>query len=334
MSQSKLLFKRPCKDSLTYQSKFGASCSEHSNVKCEQLSILGWNQDEINQLLLHCPVTCAVPECSLSVPTYPTAAPTIDIMSRTELDLLRQQWPSTTSSSASRALRSRQLRDACFPNWPSYCQDDPTYVSRMNVGCVAFQMLDNCFMARTVVGFSDAEIDHLIASCPCSCAIPCTASPTPAPMTLPPVGPKFNEAAAIAAVAAKSGDAKQTGSPDTIMVIIMSVGGAVAFFLCCFMCIFFVNRSRGDEESEAGSTEDTSSMHRRRKKGGSGDVDDRSDTSDLSDEFYDENATKTTAKSSWTEDRKKRRQRRKKDNGKKGKGWSLYNIMPDIELCT
>eukprot|EP00562_Extubocellulus_spinifer_P032928 CAMPEP_0178694302 /NCGR_PEP_ID=MMETSP0699-20121125/8176_1 /TAXON_ID=265572 /ORGANISM="Extubocellulus spinifer, Strain CCMP396" /LENGTH=239 /DNA_ID=CAMNT_0020339777 /DNA_START=253 /DNA_END=972 /DNA_ORIENTATION=- len=129
------------------------------------------------------------------------------------------------------------------------------------------------------------------------------------------------------------GDANQTGSPDTIMVIIMSVGGAVAFFLCCFMCIFFVNRSRRDEDSEADSTEDMNTS-RRRKKGGSGDADDRSDTSDLSDEFYDDDATKTTAKSSWAEDRKKRRQRRKKDNGKKGKGWSLSNIMPDMELCT
>jgi len=333
MSPSKLLSKRLCEDSSTYQSKFGASCSEHSNVQCEQLSILGWTQDEINDLLLHCPVACAVPECSLSVPTQPTAAPTMNIMSSTELDLLQQQWPPTMTSSTSRGLRSRQLQNACFPNWPSYCQDDPTYVSRMNVGCAAFQMLDNCFMARTVVSFTDAEVDQLITSCPCSCAIPCTASPTPAPITLPPVGPRFNEAAAIAAVAAKSGDANQTGSPDTIMVIIMSVGGAVAFFLCCFMCIFFVNRSRRDEDSEADSTEDMNTS-RRRKKGGSGDADDRSDTSDLSDEFYDDDATKTTAKSSWAEDRKKRRQRRKKDNGKKGKGWSLSNIMPDMELCT
>jgi hypothetical protein len=346
-----------CEDNPGFRSRFGIPCEEHANVHCEAMQVLGWTQDEVNGLLRNCPSSCKVPECngtSLTVndrspqpptaatplladttasaeldllhhdsttndrsPQLPTAAPTLlaDTMASTELDLLHHDSITNEEQitiDLSRMLRSKQkdaTSKACFPHWPASCQDDPTYMSRMKVGCSAFQVFNNCFEAKTIVAFSDDEVTDLISSCPCTCKMPCTEAPTPAPFTLPPVGPLFNEVAA--ASAAKRGS--EGDSTHTLMTIIVSVGGAVLFFVLSLAFAFLMTRARSKHNRDDSFHAD----------------EDGSDTSDLSDDFRDQDLDDELSLSGGRPERK-----RQKKNRKKRKIEDKTCMMcPDIDLC-
>lgn len=313
-----------CEDNPAFRSRFGITCAEHANVRCEALQVLGWTQDEINDLLHNCPSSCAVADCndttsSISIARSlqpPTAAPTLNtIMTSEELDLLHD---ASTASEAditidtSRALLRKRTEEeddtanACYPKWPATCQDDPTYMSRMSVGCSAFQVFNNCFEAKTIVAFSDDEISELISRCPCTCKIQCTEAPTPAPFTLPPVGPMFNEIAAATAAAQRGSEGDST---DTLMTIIISVGGAVAFFVLSLAIAFVVTRARSKRDSFPEEE------------------DGQSDTSDLSDEFYEQDDESSSGIS-----RQKKKKRKKKQPEEK-KASCMADMCPDIDLC-
>lgn len=318
--------RRRCEDNPNFRSRFGISCAEHSSVRCEALQVLGWTQAEVDALLHNCPSSCAVPECSGSTslaadnhsPQPPTAAPTLNTLAvSAEVDLLHDD--STTSSTSetpitvdtSRALlRKRNGEEdtakACYPKWPLTCQDDPTYMSRMDVGCSAFQVFNNCFEAKTIVAFSDGELSELISRCPCTCKIQCTEAPTPAPFTLPPVGPMFNEVAAATAAAKRGSEGDST---DTLMTIIVSVGGAVAFFVLSLAIAFVVTRARSKQNRSPA------------------DEDGQSDTSDLSDEFYDQDDE------SSSEISRQKKKKRKKKQAEEKKATCMADMCPDIDLC-
>ena len=314
-----------CEDKPGFRSRFGITCAEHANVRCEALQVLGWTQDEVNDLLHNCPSTCAVPDCNDSTSSNaanhflqpPTAAPTLNtIMTSGALDLPHDA--STASEAditieASRTLLRKKKEEeeedtakACYPRWPASCQDDPTYMSRMSVGCSAFQVFNNCFEAKTIVAFSDDEISELISRCPCTCRIQCTEAPTPAPFTLPPVGPMFNEVAAATAAAQRGSEGDST---DTLMTIIISVGGAVAFFVLSLAIAFVVTRARSKRDSFPEEE------------------DGQSDTSDLSDEFYEQDDESSSGIS-----RQKKKKRKKKQPEEK-KASCMADMCPDIDLC-
>ena len=312
-----------CEDNPAFQSRFGITCAEHANVRCEALQVLGWTQDEVNDLLHNCPSSCAVSDCNGTTSSIsnarslqsPTAAPTLNtIMTSGELDLLHDASTAseadvTIAIDTSRALLRKRKEDedtakACHPMWPATCQDDPTYMSRMSVGCSAFQVFSNCFEARTIVAFSDNEISELISRCPCTCKIQCTEAPTPAPFTLPPVGPKFNEVAAVTAAAKRASEGDST---NTLMTIIISVGGAVAFFVLSLAIAFVVTRARSKRDSFPVEE------------------DERSDTSDLSDEFYEKDD-----ESSLGISRQKKKKRKKKQPEEK-KSSCMADVC--VDLC-
>ena len=306
-----------CQDNLDFRNRFGTACEEHTNVRCEELKVLGWTEDEVNSLLHNCPSSCAVPGCNdESPPTtdrfqLPTAAPTLNIMTSAELDLLHEDITSNAHVAVDTSrtlLRPRQsiTAGACYPRWPVTCQDDPTYMSRMNVGCSAFEVFNDCFDAKEVVAFSDDEIFELIGRCPCTCKVQCTEAPTPAPYTLPPVGPMFNEFAAAVAAAKKGSESDKA---DTLMTTIMSVGGAVAFFVFALAIAFVVTRVR--------------SKNNRRM-----DEDDRSDTSELSDEFDDPDDDDDSAGRSEQRGKKRRKKKKAEEAAQKASF-----MCPDIDLC-
>ena len=311
-----------CEDNPGFRSRFGITCAEHANVRCEALQVLGWTQDQINDLLHNCPSSCAVPDCNGATSSTannhflqpPTAAPTLNtIMTSGEFDLLHD---ASTASEAditidtSRALLRKRKEEGdtaktCYPDWPETCQDDPEYMSRMSVGCSAFQVFNNCFEAKTIVAFSDDEISELISRCPCTCRIQCTEAPTPAPFTLPPVGPMFNEVAAATAAAQRGSEGDST---DTLMTIIVSVGGAVAFFVLSLAIAFVVTRARSKRDSFPAEE------------------DGQSDTSDLSDEFYEQDDESSSGIS-------RQKKKRKKKQPEEKKASCMAEMCPDIDLC-
>lgn len=311
-----------CQDNLDFRNSFGTACEEHTNVRCEALKVLGWTQDEVNSLLHNCPSSCAVSGCNdESPPTTnwfqrPTAAPTLNIMTSAEIDLLHEDTTSNVHVAVDTSrtlLRSRQsvTTQACYPRWPATCQDDPTYMSRMNVGCSAFEVFNDCFDAKAVVAFSDDEIFELIGRCPCTCKTQCTEAPTPAPYTLPPVGPMFNEFAAAVAAGKKGSEGDST---DTLMTTIMSVGGAVAFFVFALATAFVVTQVRSKNNHRI-------------------DEDDRSDTSELSDEFddRDDDQDDDDISASRSEQRRGKKKRKKKKAEEAAQKASF--MCPDIDLC-
>ena len=306
-----------CQDNLDFRNRFGTACEEHTNVRCEELKVLGWTEDEVNSLLHNCPSSCAVPGCNdESSPTtnqfqLPTAAPTLNIMTSAELDLLHEDTTSNAHVAVDTSrtlLRPRQsvTTGACYPRWPATCQDDPTYMSRMNVGCSAFEVFNDCFDAKEVVAFSDDEIFELIGRCPCTCKVQCTEAPTPAPYTLPPVGPMFNEFAAAVAAAKKGSESDKA---DTLMTTIMSVGGAVAFFVFALAIAFVVTRVRSKNNQRMVE-------------------DDRSDTSELSDEFDDPDDDDDSAGRSEQRGKKRRKKKKAEEAAQKASF-----MCPDIDLC-
>ena len=312
-----------CQDNLDFRNRFGTACEEHTNVRCEALKVLGWTQDEVNSLLHNCPSSCTVPGCNdESSPTtnwfqFPTAAPTLNTMTSAELDLLHEDTTSNAhvavDTTSRTLLRPRQsvTTKACYPKWPATCQDDPTYMSRMNVGCSAFEVFNDCFDAKAVVAFSDDEIFELIGRCPCTCKTQCTEAPTPAPYTLPPVGPMFNEFAAAVAAAKKGSEGDST---DTLMTIIMSVGGAVAFFVLALAIAFVVTRVRSKNKQRMGE-------------------DDRSDTSELSDEFDDPDDDQDDDDISAGRSEQRRGKKRKKKKKVEEAAQKASFMCPDIDLC-
>ena len=306
-----------CQDNLDFRNRFGTACEEHTNVRCEALKVLGWTEDEVNSLLHNCPSSCAVPGCNdESSPTtnqfqLPTAAPTLNIMTSAELDLLHEDTTSNAHVAVDTSrtlLRPRQsiTAGACYPRWPVTCQDDPTYMSRMNVGCSAFEVFNDCFDAKEVVAFSDDEIFELIGRCPCTCKVQCTEAPTPAPYTLPPVGPMFNEFAAAVAAAKKGSESDKA---DTLMTTIMSVGGAVAFFVFALAIAFVVTRVRSKNNQRMVE-------------------DDRSDTSELSDEFDDPDDDDDSAGRSEQRGKKRRKKKKAEEAAQKASF-----MCTDIDLC-
>ena len=87
-----------------------------------------------------------------------------------------------------RNSRQRQLQRqrSCYPDWPSTCQDDPYYHSKMRVPCWRHTTLDCTEFGH--IGYTEEEILDLIESCPCSCGVECgtfSVSPSASPSAMP-----------------------------------------------------------------------------------------------------------------------------------------------------
>mmetsp|Transcript_35428 Transcript_35428/g.71799 ORF Transcript_35428/g.71799 Transcript_35428/m.71799 type:complete len:103 (-) Transcript_35428:1820-2128(-) len=61
----------------------------------------------------------------------------------------------------------------CGEGWDPSCRDDPSYKTRLGIPCSTIAI--GRFECRrfTLLSMTDAEVQELIDSCPCSCGIEC-----------------------------------------------------------------------------------------------------------------------------------------------------------------
>lgn len=170
-----------CTDDESYRSSLGLSCFQHRHLDCDGLSQHGLiNQEELKGLLASCPVSCNTPLCSNEHTRL------IGEDNRAVTELLP----------ADQVAQRRDQSSSCYPNWPSTCQDDASYINKIGLGCP--QMIVFSCDEMHMIGFSEQETHDLINACPCSCGIMCgtwtgpsapSSTSTFSPTTVPTAGP-------------------------------------------------------------------------------------------------------------------------------------------------
>mmetsp|Transcript_21341 Transcript_21341/g.43868 ORF Transcript_21341/g.43868 Transcript_21341/m.43868 type:complete len:247 (+) Transcript_21341:62-802(+) len=184
-----------CSDDLTYVSKMGAMCVQHASVDCNGFLIMGFNEQEMDELLSACPVSCKVEPCiaqnavserrGQSEPelSHSEAVSTVNGNPRTGEHATAFQVPTQlpfaaftkhevlTTTRTDHHMRRRANQAPCFEGWDSTCRDNPTYRSPMDTDCSAFESFD-CDLTMSI-GFLDVDVDLLVENCPCSCGIEC-----------------------------------------------------------------------------------------------------------------------------------------------------------------
>ena len=193
---------------------------EVGSSPCDAYAIIGFAPDEVAALKWHCPRSCGIvtdgiddePSCwydndenGRSSNTYLLHGANSDAgLSDDDPDHVVDILHSPTNGDGGddgddrhdgdnnvdgrRNSRQRQLQRqrSCYPDWPSTCQDDPYYHSKMRVPCWRHTTLDCTEFGH--IGYTEEEILDLIESCPCSCGVECgtfSVSPSASPSAMP-----------------------------------------------------------------------------------------------------------------------------------------------------
>ena len=148
-------------DNPSYVSSLGLSCAEHSKLRCDKMGALGYDGFEVDELLQSCPKSCAT---SSQKGAYRLNNNNDDVGDNDErlagLHRGLDQYYATDNN--------RRSDQTCFGG---HCQDDPGYLSKLNMPCERFEIFDCRGFAN--VGFTLEETDELVNSCPCACKEEC-----------------------------------------------------------------------------------------------------------------------------------------------------------------
>ena len=161
-----------CADDESYRSSLGLSCFQHRHLDCGALPLVGLiGRQELASLMASCPVSCNAPPCSDEHKRLVSTGGDNDALKRT-IATSRQDREYKTSEflPEARTVRRRE-QSSCYPNWPTTCQDDPSYTNKIGLDCSKMIVFTCDEMHK--LGFSDQETHDLITSCPCSCGIMC-----------------------------------------------------------------------------------------------------------------------------------------------------------------
>ena len=187
-----------CIDNPNYQTKLGLTCAHHNAWNCEGFASAGFDEEEVDELLTNCPVSCGTCEGAAGqrqrqrrqqqqmTRRRELLRPRVmeELKGRADIVDVRRK---NVQDEAPRDLQ--QQREECVPGWGPLCQDDPNYFSpQLELPCWSHSVVD-C-KALINVGLTELEVMDLVEHCPCSCNVECgtfTLSPTPTPTESPTV---------------------------------------------------------------------------------------------------------------------------------------------------
>ena len=171
-----------CIDNSNYRSpKLGLSCAQHKGLDCHEFGTVGYSSDEIADLLLQCPSSCAVEGCAS------------EGLSNNDDNKIQQIINDDVQISVQRSRSLRGLlpmssTTTCPDDWDESCRDDPNFKSKLQLPCSGHVTFDCTVLGA--IGFGLQDIVDLISNCPCSCGIECgapTSSPSSSPSSNPTV---------------------------------------------------------------------------------------------------------------------------------------------------
>ena len=179
-----------CIDNPNYQTKLGLTCAHHNAWNCEGFASAGFDEEEVDELLTNCPVSCGTCEGAAGqrqrqrrqqqqmTRRRELLRPRVmeELKGRADIVDVRRN---NVQDTAPRDLQ--QQREECVPGWGPLCQDDPNYFSpQLELPCWSHSVVD-C-KALLNIGLTELEVMDLVEHCPCSCNVECgtfTLSPTP-----------------------------------------------------------------------------------------------------------------------------------------------------------
>ena len=148
-------------DNPSYVSSLGLSCAEHSKLRCDKMGALGYDGFEVDELLQSCPKSCAT--------SSQKGAYRLNNNDDDEGDDGDRLTGLHRGLDQSYTLDNNRSADqTCFDG---QCRDDHGYLSKLNMPCKRFEILDCRGFAN--VGFTLEETDELVNSCPCACKEEC-----------------------------------------------------------------------------------------------------------------------------------------------------------------
>ena len=161
-----------CRDNPSYKTKLGLTCAEHVPWKCDGFAGAGFSIEEVDELLSNCPVSCGI--------CHPTGSEEDDIARRRVSDKIPVKRQSvqkinhidnSNERSVSTFQAERKAAEACRPGWLDTCQDNPEYISKIDLPCWAHAVID-C-TSLTDIGITEDQVLDLVTNCPCSCKVEC-----------------------------------------------------------------------------------------------------------------------------------------------------------------
>eukprot|EP00562_Extubocellulus_spinifer_P007577 CAMPEP_0178492056 /NCGR_PEP_ID=MMETSP0696-20121128/11734_1 /TAXON_ID=265572 /ORGANISM="Extubocellulus spinifer, Strain CCMP396" /LENGTH=961 /DNA_ID=CAMNT_0020119955 /DNA_START=26 /DNA_END=2908 /DNA_ORIENTATION=+ len=198
-----------CLDDTSYVSKVGLSCAQHELLDCNGFVHVGFNADEVQELLQRCPTSCRVP-CAYNngasvegedmihairpLPMATEATTTTlrsgdPIIKGDQVSRQAQSYPWTVQGNIDPRGSDGDGGGACFPGWDETCRDDPSFLADdLFLPCDSFKLLQ-CTKLEAI-GFDERQLYMIVNSCPCSCEVECgtwTMTPTEEPSTSPTV---------------------------------------------------------------------------------------------------------------------------------------------------